>query len=65
MMATTSFMFRPSFQISKGQSRHQFESRAKSAIQVWHLSAPMAQKVVGLTENNCGGELSLGSLLYR
>jgi hypothetical protein len=24
----------------------------------------MAQKVVGLTKNNCGGELSPGSLLY-
>jgi len=25
----------------------------------------MAQKLAGLTENNCGGELSLASLLYR
>jgi len=25
----------------------------------------MAQKLAGLTENHCGGELSLASLLYR
>src|ERR1700744_232827 len=58
--ATTSFMFRPSFSDS-GRS----VTPLIASVQVWHLSAPMAQKVAHLTENNYGGELSLASLLYR
>jgi hypothetical protein len=51
IMATTSFMVRPSF-LKKRKSRSRLDWRAAQVwhLQVWHLFVRMAQKVAGPAE---------------